>query len=95
LPSHANLALTSSDGSTRGTTFSELLATPPREALAQELVAEIIQLRQNLDEIALRENKLRKAINFFTLEKNREARSSHPPRAPHPILSVEPGTSFG
>ena len=37
-------------------------------------MAEIIQIRANLDEIAQRENKLRKAIHFFTVERNREVR---------------------
>ena len=42
--------------------------------MVQGLVSDIIEIRANLDEIALRENKLRRAIQYFTVERNRKDR---------------------
>jgi hypothetical protein len=62
--------------------MTDALATPPDDELVKGLVTEIMQIRANLDEISHRENKLRKAIQYFSLERDREARSvyKHPMR---------------
>jgi hypothetical protein len=50
----------------------------PEEAIAQGLVSDIIEIRANLDDIARRENKLRKAIHFFTVKRSGQDRCVSP-----------------
>ena len=54
------------------------LGPAPEEAIAQELVSEIIEIRANLDDIARRENKLRKAIHFYTVKRSGQDRCVSP-----------------
>lgn len=42
--------------------------------MVQGLVSDIMEIRANLDEIALRENKLRRAIQYFTVERSHKDR---------------------
>lgn len=53
------------------------IATPTNEAVVQGLVTEIMQIRANLDQIATRENKLRRAIQYFAVERDSEAREEN------------------
>jgi hypothetical protein len=46
--------------------------------MAQRLVSDIIEIRANLDDIARRENKLRKAIHFFTVKRSGQDRCVSP-----------------
>ena len=50
----------------------------PEEAIAQGLVSDIIEIRANIDDIARRENKLRKAIQFFTVKRSGQDRCLSP-----------------
>jgi len=43
--------------------------TLPNENAVRELVTEILDIRASLDEIACRENQLRRAIQYFSLER--------------------------
>jgi hypothetical protein len=46
--------------------------------MAQRLVSDIIEIRANIDDIARRENKLRKAIQFFTVKRSGQDRCVSP-----------------
>ena len=50
--------------------MSAAFDAPPDQELVKELVTEIVQIRANLDAIAHRENKLRRAINYFSVERS-------------------------
>eukprot|EP00802_Teleaulax_amphioxeia_P024736 Tamp_25476.p2 GENE.Tamp_25476~~Tamp_25476.p2 ORF type:complete len:153 (+),score=21.78 Tamp_25476:299-757(+) len=65
------------NGAILSPTRGDALLSPVDTKVVQGLVSDIIEIRANLDEIALRENKLRRAIQYFTVERNRKDRDDN------------------